>query len=248
MNAKKQFTATPLLQMIAGVVLGGLLGVTILFAIVPKFRSLLLPGAHPNSVSQPALADFGATQASDDARYVANWVAKSGDNRGADFVIVDKKSASVLVFDRNAKLRAWSPVLLGTAPGDDTVPGIGSRPLNDVKFEERTTPAGRFLGQRGYNIRGEDVVWVDYGAAVSMHRVLTNNPDERRLERLATPGIDDNRISYGCINVPAEFFETQISPVFAQRRAMVYVLPEIKPVRQFFGAQTAGAPPGNTPG
>ena len=39
------------------------------------------------------------------------------------------------------------------------------------------------------------MVWVDYDAAVSMHRVRTTNAAERRLARLASPGIDDNRIS-----------------------------------------------------
>jgi hypothetical protein len=181
-------------------------------------------------------ADFGRERPSPDARHVADWIADSGDNAGAGFVIVDKKQARVYVFDADARLRGAAPVLLGGARGDHTVPGIGSRPLAQVRPEERTTPAGRFLGERGRNARGEDVVWVDYDAAVSMHRVLTTNPKERRLERLATPTVLDNRISYGCINVPVVFFETYIRPAFAAGRAPIYVLPEIRPVRQVFGS------------
>ena len=158
--------------------------------------------------------------------------------------MVDKKHASIYVFDRNARLRAWSPVLLGTAPGDDAVPGIGSRPISDVHPEERTTPAGRFIGRRGHNLRGEDVVWVDYDAAISIHRVLTANPEERRLERLATPTVEDNRISYGCINVPAAFYETYVSPIFAIHHAVVYVLPEIKPVQEIFHVYDVAAKQG----
>ena len=90
--------------------------------------------------------------------------------------------------------------------------------------------------ERGRNARGEDVVWIDYDAGVSMHRVLTTNPKERRLERLSTPTVEDNRISYGCINVPVAFYETQVRPVFASRRALVYVLPDVKPVRDVFGS------------
>ena len=41
--------------------------------------------------------------------------------------------------------------------------------------EERTTPAGRFVAERGQNLRGEDVVWIDYDAAVLMHRVITTS-------------------------------------------------------------------------
>jgi hypothetical protein len=106
---------------------------------------------------------------------------------------------------------------------------------------ERTTPAGRFVGERGHNARGEDVVWVDYDAAVSMHRVLTTNPAERRLERLATPTKDDNRVSYGCINVPVAFYETYLRPAFASQRAIVYVLPEFKSLDSVFGSYDVAA-------
>lgn len=49
-----------------------------------------------------------------------------------------------------------------------------------------------------------------------MHRVVTSNPAERRLARLVSPTADDNRISYGCINVPVAFYETYIRPMFAR--------------------------------
>lgn len=198
------------------------------------------------TVSKP-VAQFGAEKASADARYVADWVARSGDNEGAGFVIVDKKLARVFVFNAQARILGSSPVLLGSALGDDSVPGIGSRPIAQVLPQERTTPAGRFKAERGHNARGEDVVWVDYDAAVSMHRVITTNPAERRLERLATPTVDDNRISYGCINVPASFYETYIRPTFARQTAVVYVLPDVKPVQQVFGEQASQATSAQVP-
>jgi hypothetical protein len=182
------------------------------------------------------LADFGPESPSPDARHLADWIADSRDNGHADFIIVDKPYARAYVFDAEARLRGASPVLLGFARGDDSVPGIGLRPIAEVRPEERTTPAGRFVAERGRNLKGEDVVWVDYDAAVSMHRVRATQPSERRLERLATPTVDDNRISYGCINVPVEFYEAYIRPTFATRRAIVYVLPDSKPVRQVFGS------------
>ncbi|MHB1213793.1 MAG: hypothetical protein ACYCY9_02295 [Thiobacillus sp.] len=179
-------------------------------------------------------ADFGQESPSPDARHVADWIADSRDNANADFIIVDKRDAKAYVFDAEARLRGASAVLLGAALGDDSVPGIGSRPIAEVRPEERTTPAGRFVAERGRNLKGDDVVWVDYEAAVSMHRVLTTKPSERRLERLATPTVDDNRISYGCINVPVAFYEAYVRPTVATRRAIVYVLPDIKPVQQIF--------------
>lgn len=191
------------------------------------------------------VADFGPRSPSPDARYVADWIADSRDNMDDDFIIVDKKMATVYVFDRQARLRGASPVLLGAAIGDDTVPGIGDRPLNQILPEERTTPAGRFLAERGRNTH-TDVVWVDYDAAVSMHRVITTNPNERRLERLATATVDDNRISLGCINVPVAFYESTIRPMFATRRAVVYVLPDTKSVQVVFNAYDAAARRGAT--
>lgn len=187
------------------------------------------------------LADFGVEKPSADARHVADWVADSRDNARVEFFIIDKKYARIYVFDGDARLRGTTPVLLGLAKGDDSAPGIGLKPIAAVKPSERTTPAGRFVAERGRNTLGEDVIWVDYDAAVSMHRVRATNPKERRLERLASPTIDDNRISYGCINVPVAFYNVHISPVFAQRRAIVYVLPEVKPVQQVFGSYDVAA-------
>lgn len=189
-------------------------------------------------------ADFGNELPSTDAKQVADWVADSGDSGGVEFVIVDKKQARLYVFDASAHLQGASPILLGGARGDDSVPGIGSKPLAAIPEEERTTPAGRFVAELGRNILNEDVVWVDYDAAVSMHRVRTTNPTERRLERLATLSIEDKRISWGCINVPVAFFEKYVEPIFLAKKAIVYVLPDIKTVAQVFGQYSFAASAG----
>lgn len=181
-------------------------------------------------------ADFARERASRDARHVADWVVDSGDNRGMPFVIVDKMDAKVFVFDAGGRILGAAPALLGSARGDDSFPGIGDREYSDMRPEERTTPAGRFVAVLGRNFRGEDIVWVDYEAAVSLHRVITTNPQERRLERLATPTPLDNRISYGCINVPARFYETVVRPAFTGTDGIVYVLPEARSVREVFGS------------
>jgi hypothetical protein len=176
-----------------------------------------------------------APHAHGDVAAVARWVSQSNDNRDAPFLIVDKRNARLFVFAAGGNVVDSAPVLLGLAHGDESVPGIGTRDLADIAPEQRTTPAGRFIGEGGRNLRGENVVWVDYDAGVSMHRVLTSNPVERRLERLATPTIADNRISYGCINVPAAFFDRNVAPMFAGgRRAMIYVLPDSHRLAEVF--------------
>jgi hypothetical protein len=192
-------------------------------------------GSPPSPAPAILVANFAAVIPSTDARRLADWIAASRDNAGASFAIVDKKFARLHVFDGAARLQGSSPILIGAAVGDDTVPGIGLRPVADVRPEERTTPAGRFVAERGRNLRGEDVVWVSYADSVSMHPVLTERPWERRLERLETPSPEDKRISAGCINVPAAFYEGTVLPAFATPGAIVYVLPEVKTIEQVFG-------------
>ncbi len=193
------------------------------------------PARVPTESTAVRVAELGDVQASDDARLMANWIAATGDHATMPFVLIDKRAARLYVFDAQARLVDHTAVLLGSAHGDESVPGIGDKPIADVLPEERTTPAGRFAGQRGLNIDGEDVVWVDYGAAVSMHRVRANNPKERRLQRLASESADDNRISYGCINIPASFFDAHIAPTFSAQRAAVYVMPEQQSLQTVFG-------------
>ena len=182
-------------------------------------------------------AHFQSHAASPDARRVAEWIAASQDNQRLPFVILDKRDAKIFVFDASGRLLNASPVLLGAAAGDDSVVGIGQRPIEQVRPEERTTPAGRFVAEPGTNAQGEDIVWVDYDAAVSLHRVRLANPRDRRLERLATATAADNRISYGCINVPAQFYDRVVYPAMAERGGVVYVLPESKSLQQVFWPQ-----------
>lgn len=183
----------------------------------------------------PRVADFAAQEASADVRQVADWVMDQRDHRGMPFVIVDKQHVRVFVFQPDGKLEGASPALMGSALGDDSVSGIGEREMSAILPHERTTPAGRFVSLPGVNAFGEDIVWVDYAAAVSMHRVRAKDPKERRLERLASATPDDNRISFGCINVPAEFYDTVVKPALGTRRGVVYVLPETRPLQAVFG-------------
>jgi hypothetical protein len=155
---------------------------------------------------------------------------------GMRFVIVDKVEARVFVFDADGRLLGAAPALLGLGRGDDIVPGIGDRKLSDIRPEERITPAGRFVACIGCNSHGKEVLWVDYDAAFSLHRVVTNNPKERRLERLASPRPLDHRISWGCINVPVNFYNEIVKPAFTETYGIVYVLPEKRSITEIFGS------------
>ena len=184
----------------------------------------------------PRLADFAGAKVSTDVRQLANWSFHTGDNQGHSVVILDKKAAMVHAFDPSGRLVASAPVLLGLAVGDESEPGIGDKPLSEIHDAEKTTPAGRFVAEPGENLEGEDIVWIDYDAALALHRVIPGTPEERRAERLASPDPRDRRISFGCINLPPAFYDRVLSPAVKKTGAIVYVLPEIKTPQQVFGS------------
>ncbi len=203
------------------------------------------------SIAKTAIEDFGpgAIQgkyvkranlkqeaASPEARQMADWVVDSGDNKNMPFVILDKKEARVYVFHAHGGLRGAAPVLLGITAGDDSFPGVGNKPLSLVKPEEKTTPAGRYLAASDKNIKGADIVWIDYDSSVSFHAVVKGKPEERRAERLASPLPSERRISFGCVNVPVNFFKTALHASFKKSDGMVYVLPETRSVNQVFAS------------
>jgi len=176
---------------------------------------------------------FGQEPASGDVRELAAWVVESRDNRTMPFVIIDKVNAKVFVFDRAGALRGATAALLGVGRGDDSVVGIGQRKLATITPAERTTPAGRFEAALGHDF-DQDILWIDYEAALSLHRVIAGNRKDRRAERLASATVSDNRISFGCINVPAAFYDDVVAPAFTATVGIVYILPETKPLRAVF--------------
>jgi hypothetical protein len=197
-----------------------------------------LSSALPSAGPRPR-ADFFGAPVSADARRVADWVVGSGDNRLLPFMIVDKANATMFLFAPGGTLVGNAPVLLGLARGDDSPPGIGDRPLAAIRPAERITPAGRFEATLGRNLAGQDILWVDYAAAISVHRATDVKPGlatANRLARLASATAADNRISHGCINVSAAVFEEMIRPAFSGTSGVVYVLPETRSIHADFPA------------
>jgi hypothetical protein len=187
--------------------------------------------------AQPAgKPDFASQEASGDARFVAEWVMQSADHRGLPFAVVDKKGAQVYVFAGDGRLSGATPALLGQAVGDESAPEVGAHTqAGEVPLHERTTPAGRFVSRPGRNLDGEHVVWIDYAAAVAIHRLRPGASFRSREARLASASASDNRASLGCVVVPAAFYDKVVQPVLGQHRAVIYVLPETRSVRDVFG-------------
>jgi hypothetical protein len=207
------------------------------------------------AAARPAMVDLGSAQAFSEVRHVAEWAVHSRDHGARPFIIVDKANGQLFVFDADGRIAGSAPALVGSAKGDHSVPGIGNRKISSILPHERTTPAGRFVAQMGSGPGGEDVLWVDYEGAVAIHRVAAGVAKDRRLQRLESKVALDRRITYGCINLPVKFYETQVAPRFRDAGGIVYVLPDSGTARDLFGsydvrdvridpasAQRAGAP------
>ena len=181
-------------------------------------------------------ANFRHESASSEVKHVAHWAVHSGDNGGMPYLIIDKVNARVFVFDAGGDLQGVEPALLGMVRGDSTAAGIGDQKLAAIRPQDRTTPAGRFVASLDRDLQGREILWVDYDDALALHRVAKGQPSERRAQRLESATADDNRISYGCINVPVSFYEQVVSPAFANTGGIVYILPEMSTAREFFGS------------
>lgn len=169
------------------------------------------------------------------ATRVIDWIAASGDNHAFPYAIVDKVNASIFLFDAKGKSLGAAPVLIGVAVGDDATPGIGAKNLAEIGPAEKTTPAGRFLAKFGLAFGKERILWVDYATSVALHPIpKTASKKERRPQRMLSPTPEDNRITFGCINVPQAFYDKSVRPLFQRKGGYVYVLPDTKPLEEVF--------------
>jgi hypothetical protein len=168
-----------------------------------------------------------------EAWQVINWVLATRDNNEKPFMVIDKVAAEVFLFDAKGEAIGASPALVGMSVGDEATPGVADRELAHIPPKDRKTPAGRFIAKFGYAYGGRNVLWVDYPSATSLHAVMTIR-NQHRAERLKSPTPGDNRITYGCINVPKDFYDHHVRPLFKGTSGVVYILPETKSLNEVF--------------
>lgn len=172
---------------------------------------------------------------------IAEWAAVTDDNGALPFLIVDKLGARIFAFDSTGHFLGAAPALVGLAHGDDSAPGIGRLKLSQISAAERTTPAGRFVAAFGPSSGHGTVLWVDAHDGIALHPVMSVNAGERRFERIKSTDPEQHRISYGCINVPKTFYDSVVTPALRGGDAVVYVLPDTKPVEEVFPAFAAAS-------
>jgi hypothetical protein len=193
-----------------------------------------VPAKKPKPASAVAPVVLPALPRSDMANRLIAWVAAAHDNGTRPYAVIDKPAATLYLFSGNGTFLGETPVLLGIGVGDDSSPGIGAKKLEEIGPAERTTPAGRFVAKFGRAFGRQQVLWVDYANAVAIHAVITTHKKERRVERLLSPGVDDNRISFGCINVGTRFYTGKLKPMFEKKGGIVYILPDVKTLDEVF--------------
>ncbi|MEG3147103.1 hypothetical protein U1839_20820 [Sphingomonas sp. RT2P30] len=196
---------------------------------VPRPRAAAMRKAAVPAAATPAPSPSAATLR------VAAWIAATADNHALPYAIIDKNDAALMLFDARGKMIGAVPVLIGVAAGDAATPGTGSKNLAEIGPAEKTTPAGRFLARYGVAAGRQRVLWVDYATSVALHPIPPGaSPKERRRQRLLSPTPDDNRITFGCINVPAAFYARSLAPLFRRKGGYVYVLPDSWPIERVF--------------
>jgi hypothetical protein len=196
----------------------------------------IAPIATPPPVSAPPApavpVELGPAD-SEELRTVARWVLNSRDNGGLPYLLVDKANARVYSFSPAGQLLGSAPVLLGMAKGDRLL-APNSATMSVMRPQDRITPAGRFVSRLAVDSHGKELLVLDYDASISLHPVVKGKPQEHRAERLASVTSADNRISFGCINAPPDFYKDKVSAPFKGTKGIVYVLPETSPATAMF--------------
>lgn len=211
----------------------GILALSCLALTITATGTALAQSAKRTDSAEKVQSKNVEAERSEAASRVTAWVSQSGDNARLPYIVIDKPSAAMFLFDAKGKQLATAPVLIGIAAGDDATPGIGSKNLSEIGPAEKTTPAGRFLAKFGVAAGKQKVLWVDYATSVAIHTIPPGKPKEKRRERMLSTTIEDNRITFGCINVPKVAY-AKIRQQFGKKGGYVYVLPDSKPIESVF--------------
>lgn len=174
-------------------------------------------------ISQPAEAATSMTPAvgevvmSSAAKATLDHINETSDNGGRPFIIADKNAGKLYLMNADGKVV-------------DTTPALFGKDSSDAARADRATGAGKYdltynRDQRlpsGYEGSVQSFDTGTNGETFAIHRVI-DVKGENRSGRLASATARDNRITHGCINVPAEFYNQHLD---GELGAVLYVLPE----------------------
>ena len=126
------------------------------------------------------------------------------------FVLVDKPTAQAYIYDNTGSLIKSFPVLLGQTVGDELNTADVTK---DVAVNAYTTP-GRYVLDNYVNSRDlisyeNRILGLRNGNGIAIHQT-SKNQFEKRTKALNTPSKEDNRLSWGCVNVSKENWDAYI--------------------------------------
>lgn len=145
------------------------------------------------------------------------------------YIIVDKPSATLYVFNEENELVETMPVLLGKTKGEE--PNTAN--ANDKKALGSTTPAGKYkLGKVAENYSKKDsieyqgrLLQVLGDGPISIHMTYPKEFKERT-KALNSKTVNDNRMSWGCMNISPENFDKYIKPYFNKGNQTIFITPD----------------------
>ena len=153
-------------------------------------------------------------------------------NPQGNYIIVDKKSSTATVYSPDGKEIKSFEVGTGEEKGDNLNDGFGS-----LGKAHKTTPPGQ------YNFLGRGVTNPDYGynifevgtkcnlsstlqTMLSIHQVPESLKTER-VHKFNDGNLDNNRMSFGCINLLEKDF-LKLANLVKNKDTRLYILPEEK--------------------
>lgn len=186
--------------------------------------------AHPQIVQVQTIiekpkATFNSGEHSAMSEVVANWVRATDANRGKSFIVADKAAGQLHAFMADGTLIRSAPALYGESLADAMTPEQLAKPLDKMTRADKITPAGR------WNVTLQDspeygwVLSFKGGNGLAIHSVYLGTPSENRLGRLSSKISSDNYVSWGCINVPAEFAHNVLKDNFTSKDHGLFILP-----------------------
>jgi hypothetical protein len=178
---------------------------------------------------------------------VPGYIQQVADNRmrahpNKPIIIVDKQMGLTYVIDTNGVLAGKSASLTGKTKGDfrsEEAKKIAS--VEAISEKDKVTEAGMFDASIKNVPHYGNVITLQVfnNYSIAMHQTYLGAPAEQRQARLESATPEDNRISFGCINVSNEFMQDVVFKAIPKglKNFPVVVIPESKSIQAFWPSE-----------
>lgn len=145
------------------------------------------------------------------------------------YVLIDKPNATGYIIGADHRVQATFPVLLGRERGDQ--PNTVNVKIDSPSARGATTPAGMFrlsrerLTEKDFEEYNDNIFRLEGPGTGgnSIHETWRGELTSRE-HALATPTPEDNRVSWGCVNISKGVFETHVKQL--PSGTVVWITPE----------------------